>query len=111
VNPQTDSLYSFSGVVHRLGRSTHLHSVSQTVNNAVGPMNLWRQFCLLQTSGTCYFWVGLRYEQTVCAFDASSAIFDRSRNLNADTHSQVMTPNVSHYTACAPRLLPNAFIP
>jgi len=32
---------------------------------------------------------------------------DRSHNPNADTHTQVMTPNVPHYTACAPRSLPN----
>jgi hypothetical protein len=29
-------------------------------------------------------------------------IFDRSRNPNTDTHPQVMTPNVSLYTDCAP---------
>lgn len=37
------------------------------------------------------------------AVTSLAQLFDRSHQLNADTHSQVMTMNVLLYTACAPR--------
>ena len=83
-----------SGVVHRLSRSFWISSATQTVNNAVAMLTSELPFS--------YFGFGPGTNTRNVRWTNIAQNFDRSRNPNTDTHSQVMTPNVPHYTACAP---------
>ena len=95
-------LYRFSGVVHRLSRSFQILSATQTVNNAVAMNFLLNRF-LHRISPRKYSGFGSGTNRTPARWTSRAQHFDRSRNPNADTHTQVLTPNVPHYTACAPR--------
>jgi hypothetical protein len=104
MSPRTrrlENLYSLSGVVHGLNGSFRIYSPVRTVNNAVAMAD--PNFLFPGKEAPLPFRVGLRYEQETCSFDEHGAIFDRSRNPNADTHPQVLTSTVSLYTVCAPR--------
>jgi hypothetical protein len=81
-----------------------MSSATQTVNNAVG-MNDWL-ICLLQKHASkSYFGFDSGTNSNLTRSTSTAQCFDRSRNPNADTHPQVLTPNVPHYTTCAPRSL------
>ena len=95
------NLYSLSGVVHRLNRSPRICSAIQTVNNAVAMPN--PNFSFQEKSPQCNFGLGSGTNEKPARSTSIAQSFDRSRNPNADTHSQVPTSTVSPYTACAPR--------
>jgi hypothetical protein len=101
-NAQDRLLYRFSGVVHRLSRSFQILSATQTVNNAVA-MNFLMNCLLHKIAPRKHFGFGSGTNRTPTRWTSRAQHFDRSRNPNADTHTQVLTPNVPHYTACAPR--------
>jgi hypothetical protein len=95
------SLYSLSGVVHRLRWSLPIRSTAQTVNNAVAMPDSNLSFQAQPPQGKLGFGSGTN--RMSARSTSLTQLFDRSRNPNADTHPQVPTPNVSPYTACAPR--------
>src|SRR5207245_6694568 len=86
-------LYSFSGVVHRLSRSLWIYSGTQTVNNAVAMPN--SNFVFQKEALQCNFGFGSGTNRKSARWTSLAQSFDRSRNPNADTHSQVLTPYVS----------------
>ena len=90
------ALYSFSGVVHRLRRSSRSSSATQAVHNAVAVATK-ESFLVGKNPPRNYFGFGSGTNTCPARFDEHSPTFDRSRNPNADTHTQVMTPNVSLY--------------
>jgi hypothetical protein len=98
---QIENLYSLSGVVHRLNRSFLICSAIQTVNNAVAMPN--PNFSFQEKSPQCNFGFGSGTNVKSARSTSIAQLFDRSRNPDADTHSQVPTTTVSPYTACAPR--------
>ena len=95
------NLYSLSGVVHRLRWSPPIRSTAQTVNNAVAMPAANLSFQAQPPQGKLGFGSGTNRKPARST--SLAQLFDRSRNPNADTHSQVPTSNVSPYTACAPR--------
>lgn len=101
-SPGLRGTYRFSGVVHRLSRSFWIYSATQTVNNAVAML----------TSNIRFNYLGLGPGTNTRNVRSTNIAqnFDRSRNPNMDTHSQVMTSNVLHYTACAPCSSPHKSI-
>src|SRR2546425_4609180 len=101
LRPTVETVYSFSGVVHRLNRSLRICSAIQTVNNAVAMPNPNSSF--QGKSPLCNFGLGSGTNLKPARSTSIAQPFDRSHNPNADTHSQVPTPDVSPYTACAPR--------
>jgi hypothetical protein len=88
------------GVVHRLSRSFRIDSGIQTVNNAVAMPE--PSFSFRQISASANFGFGSGTNTKPARSTSLAQTFDRSRNPNTDTHSQVPTFNVSTYTACAP---------
>ena len=97
-NSQPRRPYSFSGVVHRRSRSFCFCSATQTVSNAVGGEKFFSEFWLV----AAYFGFGSGTNRTAVRTTNIAQRFVRSRDPNTDTHSQVMTGEVSRYTACAP---------
>jgi len=93
--------YSCSGVIHGLSRSCCYSSAIQTVNNAVA-MRHSNISGLSLLSLSNYFGFGSGTNTKPVRSTNIVQHLDRSRNPNTDTHPQVMTPNVSFYTDCAP---------
>ncbi len=89
-------LYSFPGVVHGLTRSLPNRSARQPVNNAVAmqfsTFSWLPIFCQLN-----YFGFGSGTNKRLARLTSSVQSFDRSRNPNADTNTQVTTMQVSLY--------------
>ena len=100
-----NSSYSFPGVVHRLSKGAPVSPAAQTVNNAVAARR--RPMIFRSRSWVENVTLGSALVRTSILARSTSIrrLFDQSRNPNADTHTQVPTPNVSHYTNCAPRSL------
>jgi hypothetical protein len=102
---QVENLYSLSGVVHGLSRSVHYCSAPQPVNNAVASWQSVKFLLPIPGLGR-HFRFGSGTNKKPARWTSLPQLFDRSRNPSTDTHSQVLTPNVPHYTACAPRSQP-----
>lgn len=96
---QSETLYSFSGVVHGLSRSI-TYSTTQTVNNAV--KKLVKRVLALSPQ-LWHFGLGPGTNMNSARSTSLTQSFDRGHNPNADTYSQVPTTDVLHYTAYAPR--------
>src|SRR6476661_5393141 len=103
------AMYSFSGVIHRRSGGHRLCSATETVSNAVAMTKSGISF-LQNNASKLYFGCDSGTNLCPSRWTSIAQTFDRSRNPNADTHSQVMTPNVPHYTACAPRSSNNDII-
>jgi hypothetical protein len=99
---QIANSYSFPDVVHRLSKGIQVRPAAQTVNNVVAEPRSKMIFSAPACVGNVT--LGSALVRT-CEFARSTSpwrLFDQSRNPNVDTHTQVPTPHVSHYTNCAP---------
>ena len=97
--------YSFPDVVHRLSKGIQVWPAAQTVNNVVAARRIKMIFQSPAWVGNVTLGSALVRTYEFARSTSPWRPFDQSRNPNADTHTQVPTPHVSHYTNCAPRSL------